>query len=140
MLRLGLRHCRSLAARGVLSLHRVSCVSMLTQTSEKKPMHLSPAPTHAAWAPARALSTASSASSEYLELSELTAIGAVDGRYGKSTRGLRGVFSEFGLIRKRVFVEVQWLLALSEDTGVAEVPALSTEQVGGVGRSACWRL
>jgi adenylosuccinate lyase len=45
-----------------------------------------------------------------LELSELTAISPLDGRYGKSVKKLRAIFSEYGLIRYRILVEVQLFL------------------------------
>ncbi|MCB1734919.1 MAG: adenylosuccinate lyase, partial [Gammaproteobacteria bacterium] len=60
-----------------------------------------------------------------MELSSLTAISPVDGRYGRQTVDLRPIFSEFGLIRHRVLVEVRWLQALATNTGIAEVPMLS---------------
>ena len=63
----------------------------------------------------------------HLDLSSLTAISAVDGRYAASTADLRHTFSEFGLIRKRVLVEVRWLQALSKHPIIKEVPALSHE-------------
>jgi adenylosuccinate lyase len=59
-----------------------------------------------------------------MELSSLTAISPVDGRYGEKTRELRAVFSEFGLIRHRVLVEVRWLEALADNPAIEEVPAL----------------
>ena len=43
-----------------------------------------------------------------MDLSQLTAISPVDGRYGSKTAALRPIFSEFGLIRHRVLVEVRW--------------------------------
>lgn len=60
-----------------------------------------------------------------MELTALTAISPVDGRYGARLAPLRGIFSEYGLIKYRTAVEVAWLLALSEEAGIAEVPALS---------------
>lgn len=60
-----------------------------------------------------------------MELSTLTAVSPVDGRYGSKTADLRPIFSEFGLIRHRVQVEVRWLQALAAEAGIAEVPALS---------------
>ena len=48
-----------------------------------------------------------------MELSSLTAISPVDGRYGSRATALRGVASEYGLIRYRVAVEVRWLQALA---------------------------
>jgi adenylosuccinate lyase len=60
-----------------------------------------------------------------MDLSELTAISPIDGRYGGKTAALRPIFSEYGLIRQRVFVEIRWLQALADHPGIAEVPALS---------------
>ncbi|MCG5513011.1 adenylosuccinate lyase [Ectothiorhodospira shaposhnikovii] len=59
-----------------------------------------------------------------MELSSLTAISPVDGRYGSKTEMLRPIFSEFGLIRHRVQVEVEWLKALAAHPGIPEVPPL----------------
>ncbi len=44
-----------------------------------------------------------------MELSSLTAVSPVDGRYGDKVSALRGIFSEFGLLKFRVQVEVRWL-------------------------------
>ena len=60
-----------------------------------------------------------------MELSSLTAISPIDGRYGNKCIDLRPVFSEFGLIKHRVLVEVRWLQTLAADEGITEVPALS---------------
>jgi len=60
-----------------------------------------------------------------MELSALTAISPLDGRYGSKTIPLRAIFSEFGLIRARVEVEIGWLHRLSDHQGIAEVPAFS---------------
>lgn len=60
-----------------------------------------------------------------MELSALTAISPVDGRYGARLAPLKAIFSEYGLIKYRTAVEVAWLIALSEEAGIAEVPALS---------------
>ncbi|HVK98250.1 MAG TPA: adenylosuccinate lyase [Dongiaceae bacterium] len=60
-----------------------------------------------------------------MELNALTAISPVDGRYGSKTQALRGIFSEFGLIRFRVQVEVRWLQQLARHDGISEVPAFS---------------
>ena len=59
-----------------------------------------------------------------MELSQLTAISPIDGRYGAKTDSLRPIFSEYGLIRHRVVVEVRWLQALAAHEGISEVPAL----------------
>ena len=60
-----------------------------------------------------------------MELSNLTAVSPVDGRYGRKTEALRPIFSEYGLIRHRVLVEIRWLQALASHKQVTEVPALS---------------
>jgi adenylosuccinate lyase len=60
-----------------------------------------------------------------MALSSLTAISPVDGRYGSKTADLRPIFSEFGLIRHRVLVEVRWLQALARHPQIQEVPELS---------------
>jgi adenylosuccinate lyase len=60
-----------------------------------------------------------------MELSTLTAVSPVDGRYGSKTEDLRPIFSEYGLIRHRVAVEVRWLKALAAHPQIPEVPPLS---------------
>ena len=61
-----------------------------------------------------------------MELSSLTAVSPVDGRYGSKTVDLRAIFSEFGLIRHRVQVEVRWLQHLAGCEAIPEVAPLST--------------
>ena len=61
----------------------------------------------------------------FATLSPLNAVSPVDGRYGSKTVALRGIFSEFGLIRCRVEVEVRWLQQLSRHAGIPEVPTFS---------------
>lgn len=60
-----------------------------------------------------------------MQLSALTAISPVDGRYGSKATDLRPIFSEYGLLKYRVTVEVRWLQALSNATDIKEVPAFS---------------
>lgn len=55
-----------------------------------------------------------------LSLSPLTAVSPIDGRYADKTAPLRAVFSEFGLIRRRVQVEIAWLLALCDEPALPE--------------------
>jgi|TARA_R110000772_G_scaffold58539_4_gene132590 adenylosuccinate lyase len=62
-----------------------------------------------------------------MELNALTAVSPIDGRYGARTATLRSVFSEFGLIKRRVLVEVRWLQQLAQLAAVTEVPALSEQ-------------
>ena len=60
-----------------------------------------------------------------MELSALTAISPIDGRYGNKSVQLRPIFSEFGLIRARVEVEIRWLQRLAAHEAITEVPAFS---------------
>ncbi|MBO1928401.1 adenylosuccinate lyase [Thiomicrorhabdus sp. 6S2-11] len=60
-------------------------------------------------------------------LSELTAISPVDGRYGARLGNLKEIFSEYGLIKNRVKVEVFWLKMLANHPQITEVPALSSD-------------
>ncbi len=62
-----------------------------------------------------------------IALSALTAISPIDGRYGAKTERLRTVFSEFGLIRYRVLVEVRWLQHLAANSQITEVAEFSAE-------------
>ena len=57
-----------------------------------------------------------------MELSTLSAISPLDGRYADKTAALRDIFSEYGLLRRRLLVEVRWLQALAAHPGIAEVP------------------
>ena len=62
-----------------------------------------------------------------MQLSSLTAVSPVDGRYASKTSALRPIFSEYGLIRFRVMVEVRWLQRLAAHPGISEVAPFSTE-------------
>jgi len=60
-----------------------------------------------------------------MTLTTLNAISPVDGRYHSKTTALQAYFSEYGLIRYRVIVEIRWLQRLAENPGIKEVPALT---------------
>ena len=62
-----------------------------------------------------------------MQLSSLTAVSPVDGRYAGKTSSLRPIFSEYGLIRFRVMVEVRWLQRLAAHAGIPEVAPFSAE-------------
>lgn len=62
-----------------------------------------------------------------MQLSSLTAVSPVDGRYAGKTSALRPIFSEYGLIRFRVMVEVRWLQRLAAHSGIPEVAPFSAE-------------
>ncbi|GAA3917543.1 adenylosuccinate lyase [Luteimonas lutimaris] len=53
--------------------------------------------------------------------SQLLALSPLDGRYAGKVDALRPIFSEYGLLRARVRVEVEWLLALAAEPGIAEL-------------------
>ena len=63
-----------------------------------------------------------------LPLSHLTALSPLDGRYGSKTAPLRNLFSEYGLIHARVRVEVEWLIHLSLEPGISEVPPFGEDE------------
>ncbi len=56
---------------------------------------------------------------------QLLALSPLDGRYAGKVDALRPIFSEFGLIKARVKVEVEWLLALAAEPGIVELPPFS---------------
>lgn len=63
-------------------------------------------------------------------MSALTALSPLDGRYARQAEPLRPIFSEYGLIRRRVLVELRWLEALAAEPGIVEVPTLSADAIG----------
>ncbi|MBO5775158.1 MAG: adenylosuccinate lyase [Kiritimatiellae bacterium] len=58
----------------------------------------------------------------------LTAVSPIDGRYAGKCEELRGIFSEYGLVRRRVLVECAWLEALCDEKAIAECKALSAKE------------
>src|SRR4249919_3633870 len=56
---------------------------------------------------------------------QLLALSPLDGRYAGKVDALRPIFSEFGLIKARVKVEVEWLLALAHEPGITELTPFS---------------
>ena len=58
-------------------------------------------------------------------LGALTALSPLDGRYAAKVDPLRPHFSEYGLIRARLRVEIEWLKALAAEPHFAEIPAFS---------------
>ncbi|PWZ07954.1 Adenylosuccinate lyase [Zea mays] len=57
----------------------------------------------------------------------LMALSPLDGRYDRFVKELMPFFSEFGLIRYRVLIEIKWLLKLSQIPEITEVPQFSKE-------------
>ncbi|MGL9736333.1 MAG: adenylosuccinate lyase [Symbiopectobacterium sp.] len=62
-----------------------------------------------------------------MELSSLTSVSPIDGRYGDKVSTLRAIFSEFGLLKFRVQVEVRWLQKLVACAEIKEVPAFDAD-------------
>ena len=60
---------------------------------------------------------------------QLLALSPLDGRYAGKVDALRPIFSEYGLIKARVKVEVEWLLALAAEPGIVELRAFSAAAV-----------
>lgn len=61
-------------------------------------------------------------------MSTITALSPLDGRYSNQTASLQRTMSEYGLIRARVMVEIEWFIALGEAKDIDEVPKFSTEE------------
>ncbi len=64
-----------------------------------------------------------------MTLTALTALSPLDGRYSNKVDGLRKHFSEFGLIRYRVLIEIEWLKALSAESTIAEIKPFSAATI-----------
>ncbi|HHR6139455.1 TPA: adenylosuccinate lyase [Providencia alcalifaciens] len=64
-----------------------------------------------------------------MELSSLTAVSPIDGRYGDKVSALRTIFSEFGLLKFRVQVEVHWLQKLAATAQIKEVPSFDADAI-----------
>ena len=62
----------------------------------------------------------------HMKVSTLRALSPADGRYAEKVGGLRDIFSEYGLIRYRVLVEVRWLQCLADEATVPELGPLSS--------------
>ena len=61
-----------------------------------------------------------------MKVSPLTALSPIDGRYAEKVDALRNTFSEYGLIRFRVLVEVRWLQCLADEPDIVEVGPVSS--------------
>jgi len=64
-----------------------------------------------------------------MSFTSLTSLSPLDGRYAGKVDALRPQFSEFGLIRRRLQVEIEWLKALAAESHFAEIPAFSPATV-----------
>ncbi len=62
-----------------------------------------------------------------MKLSSLTALSPIDGRYGSKVSTLRAIFSEYGLLKFRVKVEIRWLQRLAACTSIKEIPPFDSK-------------
>lgn len=63
------------------------------------------------------------------ELSSLTAVSPIDGRYAGKTAPLRDIFSEYGLLRYRLQIEIEWFIFLASSPDIAELPELDKKTI-----------
>lgn len=61
--------------------------------------------------------------------SQLTAVSPLDGRYGSSTKALNKYFSEIALMRYRLKIEIEYLIAISNEKTIYELPLFSKRQL-----------
>jgi adenylosuccinate lyase len=61
-----------------------------------------------------------------MKISTLRALSPIDGRYSEKVNALRDIFSEYGLIRFRVLVEIRWLQCLADESDIGEVGPISS--------------
>jgi adenylosuccinate lyase len=64
-----------------------------------------------------------------MSIHTLTALSPLDGRYAGKVEDLRPIFSEFGLMHRRVQVEIEWLLALAAEPKIAELQPFGAAQI-----------
>ena len=69
-----------------------------------------------------------------MSFNTLTSLSPLDGRYAAKVDALRAQFSEFGLIRRRLQVEIEWLKALAAEAHFSEIPAFSAATVAALDR------
>ena len=65
-----------------------------------------------------------------MEINRLKAISPIDGRYADTSKKLTNIFSEFGLIRYRTLIEVEWLKAMALNDDIVEVPEFTESTIG----------
>jgi adenylosuccinate lyase len=69
-----------------------------------------------------------------MSFTSLTALSPLDGRYAAKLDALRPQFSEYGLIHRRLQVEIEWLKALAAEPHFVEIPAFSAATVAALNR------
>ncbi len=70
-----------------------------------------------------------------MDYNALTALSPLDGRYAAKVESLRAHFSEYGLFKNRIRVEIEWLKALAASAEVVEVKAFSPATVAELDRA-----
>ena len=60
-----------------------------------------------------------------MKIDTLKALSPLDGRYGHVNTHLRNILSEYGLIKYRIRVEIEWFIHLSKQKSIPELPTLS---------------
>ncbi|WP_424776212.1 lyase family protein, partial [Neisseria cinerea] len=58
-------------------------------------------------------------------INPIASLSPLDGRYAQSVEALRPIFSEYGLMKARIKVELNWLKALAAEPKIVEVPPFS---------------
>jgi len=71
-----------------------------------------------------------------MTLTALTALSPLDGRYQGKVDALRNYFSEYGLIRYRVLIEIEWFKALSAEASIVEIAPFSATTIAQLDRLA----
>lgn len=64
-----------------------------------------------------------------MKTESIKSISPIDGRYNRVTKELQEIFSEYGLLKNRVKVEIKWLIALSQNSEINEVPELTKNDI-----------
>ena len=64
-----------------------------------------------------------------MKMTELSAISPIDGRYSHLVESLQDVFSEYALIKYRIFVEIEWFIHLSKQPNIKELPRLTKQSI-----------
>ena len=64
-----------------------------------------------------------------MKLTELSTISPIDGRYTKLVPELQEIFSEYALIKYRIFVEIEWFIHLSNQSNIKELPNLTKQSI-----------
>ena len=73
-------------------------------------------------------------------MEKIKALSVLDGRYGKAVEDLREIFSEYGLIKHRVIVEVRWLKYMIAELKLAKVEEGALSKINPLPQISMWRV